>query len=57
MELVLLNNTKYTNLYQKDYRQDYYAELQLYLMEIYNKSIEELESLSFNEIHIFMILK
>ena len=52
MELVLLNNTKYTNLYQKDYRQDYYAELQLYLMEIYNKSIEELESLSFNEIHI-----
>ena len=52
MEMVLLKNHKYTNLYQKNNRDLYYEECKNYLIEIYNKSKNELHSFSFEKITI-----
>jgi hypothetical protein len=52
MEMVLLKNHKYTNLYQKSNRSAYYEECKEYLIEIYNKSKNELHSFSFGKIQI-----
>ena len=52
MEMVLLKNHKYSNLYQKTNRDLYYEECKSYLIEIYNKSKSELHSFSFEKIKI-----
>ena len=51
-EMTLLKNPKYYNFYQNESRNEYYKECQRNLLEIYNDSIKQLESFSFNSVSL-----
>ena len=51
-EMTLLKNPKYYNFYQNESRDEYYKECQRNLLEIYNDSIKQLESFSFNSVSL-----
>ena len=51
-EMTLLKNPKYYNFYQNESRNEYYNECQRNLLEIYNDSIKQLESFSFNSVSL-----
>ena len=50
--MTLLKNPKYYNFYQNESRNEYYNECQRNLLEIYNDSIKQLESFSFNSVSL-----